>query len=289
MKQTSPALIAFLLGRKPVVPAELFQFVFADGTAMNLTSYTNNITYNGILYYSSNNDKPIVSRTGWSIKNTIEIPEMTLTLLSTGSDYGSINIKRAIVNGLLDGCTMVLTRLFLDPQNNMAQVGSVVLWSGVTGPVTGSITGAKITFRGHNVRMDQNFPKNLYTAGCMWSLYGSGCKADRATFTFQGVVAGGTALLINWENVPAGSYYVNFGLGYVEFTSGVASGDVRSVQSASTTGVQLAYPLDVTPMPGDTFNIAYGCTKTKTYCQSVFNNAQHWRGFPYVPPAETAF
>jgi hypothetical protein len=47
------------------------------------------------------------------------------------------------------------------------------------------------------------------------------------------------------------------------------------------------YPLLVVPAPGDTFTVTFGCDKTMATC-NLFSNIQNFRGFPYVPPAETA-
>ena len=39
---------------------------------------------------------------------------------------------------------------------------------------------------------------------------------------------------------------------------------------------------------GDQFQLLPGCDRTLATCQSVFNNAIHFGGFPYIPTPETA-
>jgi len=269
VKSASPAVIAWLLSRKPSVYADLFNFTFYDGTTLNITSYPANLSFAGITYYGTR--KPSITRTGWQIKNTPEIPELDITLLSTGTDFGSINIKQAIIAGKLDGSLLYFQRMIIDPVSK-AQIGVLPLFLGIAGAVTANPTGAKITYRGRNVKMDQNYPRNVYMQVCIWGLYNSGCTLNSATYTFPGTVAeNSTANLVNWAADPSGGHYT------------------RTILTTTAGGAQLIYPLDAIPAPGDTFQITYGCTKGLHYCSTAFGNQQHWRGFPYVPPAETAF
>jgi hypothetical protein len=39
---------------------------------------------------------------------------------------------------------------------------------------------------------------------------------------------------------------------------------------------------------GDQFQLLPGCDRTLATCTSVFNNAVHFGGFPYIPTPETA-
>jgi len=39
---------------------------------------------------------------------------------------------------------------------------------------------------------------------------------------------------------------------------------------------------------GDQFQLLPGCDRTISTCGSVFNNAVHFGGFPYIPTPETA-
>jgi len=48
------------------------------------------------------------------------------------------------------------------------------------------------------------------------------------------------------------------------------------------------YPLPFAPAFGDAFTVYAGCDRTLATCQGRFNNKANFRGFPFVPPAETA-
>ena len=41
-------------------------------------------------------------------------------------------------------------------------------------------------------------------------------------------------------------------------------------------------------LAGDQFRLLPGCDRTLTTCTNVFNNANHFGGFPYIPTPETA-
>lgn len=287
MKQVPAPLLVWLLAKKPCIPVDLFAITLTTGQVLRLCSYINPTVYGGNTFYGQG--VPIITRDSWQIKNTIEVPSLELTLLSTGSDYGSINIKEAIINGLLDGSTLLMSRVYLNPQT-LGQIGGFDIYNGICGPIQVGPTGAKVTYRGANVRMEQNYPKNIYTTGCIWSLFGPGCLVNRSTYTFSGTVAETTAnstIFLAWTLDPTSGNPSRLGLGYITFTSGALDGDKRTIQVAGPNGLQPMYPFDAVPQAGDTFTVTYGCTKTLSYCQDVFDNQQRWRGFPYVPPAET--
>jgi uncharacterized phage protein (TIGR02218 family) len=95
-------------------------------------------------------------------------------------------------------------------------------------------------------------------------------------------------LVINWQTDPTGGNWAKLGNGVCTVTGGVAEGQQRTVQYAVATGMAFCYPLYEIPAAGDTFTVSYGCDKTQATCGARFANAQNYRGFPFVPPAESA-
>ncbi len=136
--------------------------------------------------------------------------------------------------------------------------------------------------------MQQYMPKNRFMLGCVHALYDSGCGASRASCTFPGTVSSASAIAVNWASDPTGGNYANLALGYITMTSGAAAGSLRTIQAVNSATAVLMYPLYEVPAAGDTFTVTYGCDKTLATCTGRFANQQHFRGFPYVPPAETA-
>ena len=77
-------------------------------------------------------------------------------------------------------------------------------------------------------------------------------------------------------------------MGALTFTSGANVGMTRTVKAYGSGLFRFALQLPSPPAAGDTFTVYPGCPKTKEACASKFNNVIHFRGYPYVPPAETA-
>jgi hypothetical protein len=94
---------------------------------------------------------------------------------------------------------------------------------------------------------------------------------------------------VQWR--PAGDFppnIPNFTLGVIQFTSGVANGLSRTIQSITTSNVQVSYNFYEAPGEGDTFNLIYGCDHTRAGGCTFHNNLKHYRGFPYTPPEQYA-
>jgi uncharacterized phage protein (TIGR02218 family) len=190
-------------------------------------------------------------------------------------------------NGIFDGCQVTLQRAIM-PNYGDTSLGLVMLLQGAVGPVQIAARGVKLTVKGANVRLQQFMPRNRFQLGCIHALYDAGCTVARGSFTTSNTVgAGSTAQVVTWgSGAPATPE--QYGLGYITFTSGAAIGQIRTIQAASADGVLLMYPLYDVPAPGDTFAVAFGCDKTLATCTDVFNNAIHYRGFPFIPPATMA-
>ncbi len=287
MRASSPALLAYLQSRQPVFSADLMLFSFANATTLGLTTADVPVVWNGVTYHSGNGN-PLLTRSPWEIKHTIEVPRVDVQLFSTGADFAGGNIKLLAHNGLFDGCHLLFQRAYWT-QRTRVPLGSVILFGGRTGPAEINAEGIKITFKGDNVRMEQDFPTRIFTASCIHTLYDSGCKLNRAASTFNGVVSSASAINVNWEADPSNGHFNRFLQGVMTFTSGVAEGNARTIGNAAEVGVLLLYPLYEIPAPGDTFTICYGCAKTMAYCETELDNLDNFLGFPFVPPAELGF
>ena len=72
------------------------------------------------------------------------------------------------------------------------------------------------------------------------------------------------------------------------FCGGANAGLTRTVKSYGSGLFRFALQLPHPPASGDTFTVYPGCPKTQAACKDKFSNLIHFRGYPYVPPAETA-
>jgi hypothetical protein len=81
-----------------------------------------------------------------------------------------------------------------------------------------------------------------------------------------------------------------FNQGTLMFQGGQNAGVLVQIKSATNTALTLANPLLFVPVAGDVFTILPGCDHTTGQggC-GKFNNLLNFRGFPFVPPPETAY
>lgn len=294
MRAASAGLISLLLSRQPTWSADLLTFSLVNGTTLRLASTDRDITYGGDIWIAGNAGSVGITRGQWSIKNTLDVPSMDITIISSGTDYaGGANIKTAIHNGLLDGAWIELDRAYMQVINGVygdTTLGLVAVFAGRTGQVQITSTGAKITVRGANVLMNQYMPKNRFLTSCIHTLYDGGCTLSRAANTFSGTVLTASRTGVAWGADPTSGNYSQLGLGTITMTSGAALGEARTISGGAAGGVAIVYPWYVVPSPGDTFTVVYGCDKTRdggNGC-AFFANQQHFRGFRFTPPAETA-
>jgi len=291
VRAANATLQAFLASRQSFWVADLFLFELANGTTYAWTSYTGNLTVGGHTYSALG---PLIDRTKWGIKNTIDVPEMEIQIYSNGTDLpdGS-NLKLQVHNGLFDYAQITLSRVFM-PTPGDCSLGAVEIFTGNTAELEINALGIKLTVKGANNTLAQYMPRQMYSNTCNHTLFDSGCAPNpgqpdggplRSTYTSTNTVgASPTRYAIAWGGtVPANP--ANFRYGYITFTSGVASGQTRTLGVCSDTSIAFVYPLYEAPAEGDTFEITYGCSRTRNAngCP-FFNNLTHFLGFPWVPP-----
>lgn len=289
MRNVTPALAAYLLSKPTCWSADLFVIELAQGGTLLLTSFDQPITVpfgETALVYS--NQGVTIERNQWEVKNTTDVPQLEIQMYSTGTDFNSSNFKQLTHDGALDGARITLYRAFMPTPGNLNAMGIVLLFGGRTSTVTVSATGVKLIVKGDNVLMQQYFPKNIYQLGCLHNLFDGGCKASRLTFSYSTTVGtdGINSIYIPWGTPPLDA--IPYFLGSVTITSGNGAGQVRTIEASTNLGLTLSYPLYNLPAPGDTITVTYGCDKTMATCSTVFANLQNFRGFPFIPPAETA-
>jgi hypothetical protein len=307
MRTVSAALLQALgaKGNNPYVMADLYTITLNDGsTVYRWTDFDQTLTYayGGQVFLAQG---PLLHRSRLGVKNTVEVPELTIKLAALDTDFiGGLSVKTQIHNGYFDGATVALDRIYMTtPGDTTLGVvgaytsGSPLLLPG--GMFSGRMSGAKITavgaeltVKGANVLMNQMIPRNLYQLPCLHTFCDAGCTLVKATYTTTNTVgASPTVMLIPWGSVPGTpSIYT---LGKITFTSGPAIGQIRTIKNASAAGLLLQYPLYNLPIAGDTFSVLQGCDKTYNSGSgqscSDRSNTQHFRGFPFIPTSETAF
>lgn len=154
---------------------------------------------------------------------------------------------------------------------------------------------ATINVKGKSNLLDQYAPRNLYQLGCEHAFCDQGCTLARENFTANYTVGSGsggpTRTFIPWNGAAPGNA-ASYRYGTATFTSGVCAGQSRAVRLGDSTGLTLIHPLIGTPAIGDHFIAFEGCDKQLNSGSgqdcTARSNTQHWRAFPFVPPADSA-
>jgi len=280
-------------GQKQCWVGELFSHTLANGTVYRWTSFNQSLAVSGNTWTASVDGAPLITRNRFGVKNTVEVPEFEIRLGCSDTLLG--NLKTQIHDGLWDGARIEMDRVFM-PSPGDTQFGYVLLFNGRASSVVIDAEGVTLTCKGDNVLMNQQAPRNLYQTNCLHTFCDANCALAESAYTFtsQAAGAGSDAGSIAW-NTPSGYLPSDFINAKVTMTSGAANGQIRTVRYASSTSLALTYPLYDAPAAGNTFNILVGCVKQQTDCQNrkpiaggMVDNIQHFRGYPYVPPAEIA-
>ncbi len=284
MRTLSAPLIALLAASSQFYICNLFTLTLRDGTVLRYTDAGKNITFNSVTWV---NTGPLVSRGRISYSVGITVDELEMKIMSDSSLLiNSVPFIQACVNGVLDGCAVVVQKMFLSDWDT--PVGTVDMFTGKVSNVEASRQVVEFRVKSFLERLDLNMPRNVYQASCTHTLYSAGCGVNRLSFTVSGTVtAQNPDGSINTSLSQADGY---FNMGAITFTSGPNAGVSRAVklhQNASGK-IFFPYPLPEDAVIGNTFTILPGCDKRRTGdCTTKYSNVIHFKGFEFIPVPET--
>lgn len=195
----------------------------------------------------------------------------------------------AILQGRLDGATISKDRYYKQDWFSPF-VGGVKVFRGLVSNVdsVGPLS-ARIKVKSDLVLLDTKMPKTLHLTGCQNVFGGPGCGISLAALAVVGAVgAGATRLVIPWASSDSG-----YTKGKVHIANGDSVVRVRTIVKADASSMTLAYPLDFDPAETLEFTAFPGCSRTTdptTGCPRFYpaDWQEHYRGFPFVPVAESA-
>ncbi|EHU1490321.1 DUF2163 domain-containing protein [Acinetobacter baumannii] len=284
MRQASPQLIA-LLDADHFIMADLYTITTIQGIEYRYTSYDVNLMVQGKEFRA---DGPIISREGISLSLGIEVDNLSITIETNESTkFGDVPIAQAFHNGILDGARFKLERIFMDmntPTDTSA--GTLVLFEGriVEPELNRYKINASVVSDVDNLKLQM--PRNLYTPGCLNTLFDSACgllSADFAVNTTVGTNSTPNRILCDLSQ-PQGW----FTQGVVEFLEGANIGIKRTVRLHEAGSLILTLPLLKMPEIGEAIRVYPGCDKRLDTCTNRFNNRARFRGAPFVPVPETS-
>ena len=280
-----------VLATRNFFKADLYTFTLSTGDVLRYTSTDIDITFGGNTWSCGGRNGALIERgsdTGgnralctWKIG--LEVGTLQFDVIPRSALVLDVPFLSACRKGFFDGADFQLQRFV----SAGAKSGTIPMFDGRVAEIDAGRSYATFNIVDYRELLDQNVPRELYQASCLHSFCDSGCTLNRASFTVAGTVASGsTAGLINTSLAAATGAY---DLGSITFTSGTNIGLSRSVKTythASPSTVAVTSPFPDDPAPGDTFTIFKGCDRTMTQC-SAYGNLSNFKGFPYIPSADT--
>lgn len=186
-----------------------------------------------------------------------------------------------------------ITRVFADTPD----LGRMLIYEGKIADYSydrNAVTGqARNRWKG----ISTQWPYYTYQDLCAWRFGGTGCGFNTASITLivntTDVIPGSsTAVDIRLQNGYLSNSFANdrFDFGRLTVTGGVNSGQARTIRIHTGDMLSLSYPLSVNCLSNISFAIFPGCRKRAINdCTSLYNNAENFLGFPWIPIQETAF
>jgi len=289
MKTVSTALSNYLFAAQndPDVLlyfAECYTLTLFNGTTLYYTSADVDINWGGVVFSSSG---PIISGLKYNstIGFNVDQQEITIAALPTVTVNGA-PFMSALANGAFDLCVIERDRVFFSDHVGGTIIDGVTLFYGrfLRIDECGRFS-AKVTVADSMVVLNNNMPRNTWSATCNHVLYDAGCTMIATNFQITATVGIGSTP----SNLVTPYAAINQVGGYISYISGPNAGVQGTIKNVNVgSDITLAFPLPEVPIIGDTFYVYLGCDHSAATCLSVFNNLQNFKGFPYVPPPQWA-
>lgn len=289
MRPVSQNLANFLNANTNFLMADLYTIALSSGTTLYINTSDIALPWDGHTFEPAGKaGMPGISRGTLSFETGLTVDSLEVTLLCGDSvNLGSTPMVLAGTQGAFDYATVTLERSFQSTWGDMSN-GTVVMFVGVVAGQDMTSTSIKLTAKNPINQLNAQWPRNEYTPKCQHLLYDAGCTLSKANFATNATAAAGATTTTLAAQTSTGKPSGYFETGVLSFTGGVNASSRRGVRTFDGTTFTLAVPLLTAPAAGDPFTVYAGCDRTLSVCTSRFANQQHYRGFPYVPRAESA-
>jgi uncharacterized phage protein (TIGR02218 family) len=283
MKDANPLLIALLASSDRFIMADLYTITLVGGAALRYSAAPTALTVNGFTYGLG----PKFERSKTKVVIGTQVDELEVRIYPEPSDLiGSVPFLEAAWQGQLDGAILQLERSFM-PTYGDTSPGTVILFAGRVSDIECTRTALDIRCRSHLELLNIQMPRRLWQSSCTHVFGDAMCQFDRSSLqTIVSAEPGSTPTQIATAvALSPAELYVQ---GTITGVSGANAGSSRTVANIGE-GVVYVKPGYLSPVSaGDEFRLLPGCDRTLATCTNVFNNANHFGGFPYIPTPETA-
>ena len=275
MKEASAALIALLATSEQFIMADLYTITLVGGSVLRYSAAPTALAANGYTFALG----PKFERSKTKVVIGTQVDELEVKIYPEPTDLiGGMPFLEAAWQGQLDGALLQLERAFM-PTYGDTSAGTVVLFAGRISDIECARTGIDLKCRSHLELLNIQMPRRLWQSSCTHTFGDAMCQFDRSALqsTF-GAGPGSTQAQIATSVSPTPvSLYVQ---GTIIGVTGANNGASRTIANMGTGWVYVKLAFLSPILVGDQFQLLPGCDRTFATCQNVFNNANHFGGFP---------
>lgn len=269
--------------------ADLYAITPQGGATVYWTAADTNLVHGGQTYTASHEagTQPVMERGAIRNKRGTETQTLDLTLYQGQSaQFGGVALALAAANGAFDLARVRVDRMVMPTWGSDAW-GTIELFEGNVAGLDASSWKTVLHVKSDLEKLGYKWPRILFLDRCANVFCDAACGLSRSAYLTTGTVQAGSDQNTIQTGITADAAdYFDGGL--LVMTSGVCSGSRRTVATSTAAGaVALSVPLPAGVAAGDAFQISAGCARTQAAC-TAYGNLTRYRGFPYLPVAETA-
>lgn len=290
MRTLSSELSAlFATRRNKVWKVDLYTFTLSNGTIVRWTGSDVQTKFDGTTWtLGPGTDR---EKGEWSLG--MGVADFTITLYpKDGVTVNGVPVFESLIRGDFDGASVEVARGFAElPTSTPTGVVRNYL-GGQVAEVIVEVLEARILVESYLKVLDEVYPPFVYQAQCLNRLFDGTCGLDASSYRETGTVGATiadnrTSFTSSVTKAPA--FDDHFRLGRLRFTSGDNSGKAQVIKGydAATGTFSFARPWPAAIDTSDAFEVWPGCDKTLEMCEQKFDNRSRFRGFPFIPAAET--
>lgn len=297
--KTSTAGQRAILASRQFALIDIYSLTLASGAVLNYCGGDADLTVAGTLYAAGGQTGPYFAtkdaraKAHWKVGKDVDV--LTFDVLPGNSLIVSLPFLQAIQQGVFDGAELTWSVVPLVSYSGPTVVAdpAIIMFVGRIAEIDFRRSVATFNVASHLELLNQLFPRDVFQAGCINTLYDVNCTLNANSFARSRAAGAGCTATAVIASLPeaTGAY----DQGRLTFTSGINNGLARTIKSWVNPGpgagtLTIWPPLPVAPLAGDTFNAFLGCNKSLTDpngCPKFANTANH-RAFPFVPIPETA-
>jgi len=290
MRKASAAMISLLNSETQFQVANLITIIPVGASIVRMTDADLDITVTS--WYDSashtfTHGAPALTFGPTKLAVGLQTDKKTVTIGCRTTDlFAGVPWPAAVQQGLLDNAQVLVEKVLWEAGGSFSAGTLIDFWGIVSQPTVERFQVRLDLASWLEVVLAQNFPRNVYQAQCLNTLFDAGCGLVKATYAQAGTAQSGStaSIVVTGLSVATGFY----SLGSMTFTSGVNTGLTRPVAFNIAGIVTLIHPFPAAPAPGDTLTLYPGCDKSSLTCKTKFSNTVHFRGFPVLPSPENA-